>query len=98
MAGFVRLRIPLVLRRLLTMLPALFVLGLGVGATDVLNFSQVVLSFGIPFALIPLLLITRDRSVMGQFANRAWLTGLTLGITTVIIGLNAFLIATDITG
>ncbi|MGP4015836.1 Nramp family divalent metal transporter [Saccharopolyspora sp. 5N708] len=92
MAGFLNLRIPLLLRRLITMLPALIVIALGVNPTDVLNFSQVMLSFGIPFALIPLLLITRDPAVMGTFTNPRWLTRLMTTIATVIIGLNAYLL------
>ena len=92
MAGFLDLRIPLMLRRLITMLPALAVLALGVNPTDALNFSQVMLSFGIPFALVPLLLVTRDRAVMGGFANARWLTRLMAAITAVIIGLNGYLL------
>ncbi|MEU6262165.1 Nramp family divalent metal transporter [Saccharopolyspora shandongensis] len=92
MAGFINFRIPLLLRRLITMTPALVVIVLGMNPTDVLNFSQVVLSFGIPFALIPLLLVTRDRSVMGDFANPRWLTAVMTAITTLIIGLNAYLL------
>ncbi|MCA1220797.1 Nramp family divalent metal transporter [Streptomyces sp. 8L] len=70
MSGFLRRGIPLVLRRGLTMLPALVVLALGVPATDSLVFSQVVLSFGIPFALVPLVLLTGRADVMGEFVNR----------------------------
>jgi manganese transport protein len=92
MAGFLNFRIPLVLRRFITMLPALVVIGLGMNPTDVLNFSQVMLSFGIPFALVPLLRITRDRSVMGNFANPPWLTRVMTLITTVIVGLNVYLL------
>jgi manganese transport protein len=92
MAGFINFRIPLLLRRLVTMVPALVVVILGMNATDVLNFSQVVLSFGIPFALIPLLLVTRDRAVMGAFANPRWLTMVMTLITALIIGLNCYLL------
>ncbi|MBB5159193.1 Nramp family divalent metal transporter [Saccharopolyspora phatthalungensis] len=92
MAGFLNFRIPLVLRRLITMLPALAVIGLGMNATDVLNFSQVVLSFGIPFALVPLVLITRDRATMGAFSNSRRMTALMTLITAVIVGLNAYLL------
>ncbi len=70
MQGFIRRRIPLLLRRGLTMLPALVVLGLGLPATESLIVSQVVLSFGIPFALVPLALLTRRRDVMGSFVNK----------------------------
>lgn len=92
MAGFLNIRIPLPLRRLITMLPALLVIALGINTTDVLNFSQVMLSFGIPFALIPLLLITRDPAVMGSFVNGRWLNRLMTAITTVIISLNVLLL------
>src|SRR6202008_1421668 len=64
MGGSVGLNIPLLLRRLVTMLPAIAVLAIGLGPTQVLVFSQVVLSFGIPFALIPLVLLTSRRDVM----------------------------------
>lgn len=96
MAGFLNIRIPLPLRRLVTMLPALAVIGLGVNATDVLNLSQVMLSFGIPFALIPLLLATRDRAVMGTFANPRWLTSVMTVMVTVIVGLNLYLLYDEI--
>src|SRR4029078_4068417 len=66
MQGFIRRRIPLFLRRSITMAPALGVIALGVNATSALVVSQVVLSFGIPFALIPLVLFSRDRELMGE--------------------------------
>ena len=69
MQGFIRRQIPLFVRRAVTMAPALVVLGLGLPATDSLVISQVVLSFGIPFALVPLLLLTRRRDIMGTFVN-----------------------------
>jgi manganese transport protein len=92
MQGFVGLKIPLFLRRLVTMLPALVVLAIGVGPTDILVLSQVVLSFGIPFALIPLVLLTSRRDVMGDHVNRRVLTAAALTLTTVIAALNVFLI------
>ncbi|GAB3693173.1 Nramp family divalent metal transporter [Saccharopolyspora sp. ID03-671] len=92
MAGFLNFRIPLLLRRLITMLPALLVIALGMNATDVLNFSQVVLSFGVPFALIPLVLITRDSAVMGSFSNSRRMTMLMTVITSVIVCLNGYLL------
>lgn len=97
MAGFLNLRIPLALRRFLTMLPALLVLGLEVEPTDVLNLSQVLLSFGIPFAVIPLVLITCDRAVMGRFTNSTWLSGIMATITTIVVGLNLYLIYSQTT-
>jgi manganese transport protein len=92
MQGFLRRHIPLFLRRAVTMVPALLVLGLGLPATDSLVVSQVVLSFGIPFALIPLALVTRRTDIMGVFVNRPATTRALVAITTGIIGLNAYLI------
>jgi manganese transport protein len=92
MQGFIRRRIPLYLRRTLTMLPALIVLGLGLPTTDSLVISQVVLSFGIPFALIPMVILTHRTDVMGALANRR-VTTLTAGtIATLIIALNIYII------
>jgi manganese transport protein len=92
MQGFIRRRIPLLLRRGLTMLPALLVLGLGLPATESLIVSQVVLSFGIPFALVPLALLTCRPDVMGSFVNRRSTTVALSGIATVIIALNMVLL------
>jgi len=88
-----RRRIPLFLRRAITLAPALVVLAVGFNPTDALVLSQVVLSFGIPFALVPLLLIARRRDVMGALANPPWLTALAGSLAALIIGLNLFLIA-----
>ena len=74
MQGFIRRRIPIFLRRAITLAPALIVLGLGIDPTDALVGSQVVLSFGIPFALVPLVLLARRRDLMGSLANPRWLT------------------------
>ena len=70
MAGFINVRIPLLLRRAVTMLPALIVLAVGLNPTDALVLSQVVLSFGIPFALVPLVMFTSSRDVMRVQVNR----------------------------
>ena len=93
MAGFVKLRISLFLRRALTMVPALIVLGVGVSPTRALVLSQVVLSFGIPFALIPLVLLTRRRDVMGPHVNRLPTTVVAVAIAALIGALNVFLLA-----
>jgi manganese transport protein len=98
MAGFVRLRVRLVIRRTVTMLPSLLVLAAGLNTTDVLNVSQVALSFGIPFALIPLIAISRDRQVMGAFASRRWVTIIMVGIAVIIISLNIVLLAMQFCG
>ena len=92
MAGFMNWRISLWLRRLITMLPSLVILALSVNTTDALVFSQIVLSFGIPFALVPLLLITRKAAVMGDMANRT-VTNVAMTLITVIISsLNVYLL------
>ena len=70
MAGFINIRIPLLVRRAVTMVPALIVLAVGVSPTSALVLSQVVLSFGIPFALVPLVVLTSRRDVMGVHVNR----------------------------
>ncbi len=92
MQGFLGVRMPLVLRRLVTMLPALAVLATGVDPTRALVLSQVVLSFGIPFALVPLVLLTRQPQLMGRLVNRrstTWAAGV---VAAVISGLNLFLL------
>jgi manganese transport protein len=93
MQGFIRRSIPLFLRRSLTLVPALIVLAAGFNPTDALVLSQVVLSFGIPFALVPLLMLARRRDVMGALANPGWLTAVAGTLATLIIALNVFLIA-----
>jgi len=92
MQGFLRRRIPLLLRRGITMAPALVVLAAGVDPTRALVLSQVVLSFGIPFALVPLVLLTRRADVMGALVNRPVTTAVAALVAAVISGLNAFLL------
>ena len=92
MQGFIHRQIPIWLRRLVTMLPAMVVIALGIDATRALVLSQVVLSFGIPFALVPLLLFTCRRDLMGELVNRP-LTNLAAGVVVaLIIALNLFLL------
>lgn len=93
MQGFIRRRIPLFTRRAITLAPALLVLALGLNPTDALVGSQVVLSFGIPFALVPLLVLARRRDLMGSLANPPWLTAVAGALAALIIALNVFLIA-----
>jgi manganese transport protein len=88
MDGFLQRRIPLFARRALTMAPALLVLALGADATSALVLSQVVLSFGIPFALVPLLLLTRRPDVMGELVNRRRTTVAAAVVAALIIALN----------
>ena len=92
MQGFIDYRIPLFLRRLVTMAPALVVLAIGLDASTVLVISQVVLSFGIPFALVPMILLTRRGDVMGALVNRRVTTVVASIVASLIIGLNAFLL------
>ncbi len=92
MQGFIRRSIPLFLRRAITLAPALVVLGIGLDPTNALVGSQVVLSFGIPFALVPLLVIAAKREVMGPLVNPRWLTGVAGTLAALIIALNLFLL------
>ena len=98
MQGFMRRTDPAALRRLVTMVPALIVLALGLDPTRALVISQVVLSFGIPFALIPLVMLTSRRDVMGTSVNRRATTVVAWGIAGVIIALNAFLLVQTFSG
>jgi manganese transport protein len=92
MQGFLHWHVPLLVRRGVTMLPALIVIALGFDPTRTLVLSQVVLSFGIPFALIPLVLFTRRRDLMGVLVNRRLTTVLAVLATGVIVGLNVYLL------
>ena len=92
MAGFVNLRIPLMVRRGLTMISALIIIAAGMYLTEALVLSQVVLSFGIPFALVPLVMLTCRRDVMGAQVNRRVTTILAWSCAVMIVGMNIFLI------
>jgi manganese transport protein len=96
MQGFIDRRLPLLLRRLVTMAPALVILALGVSPTKALVLSQVVLSFGIPFALVPLVLLTGRNAVMGQYANGRWVKLSAWAVAGVISALNVFLLGAQI--
>lgn len=96
MRGFVGLSLPVLARRLITMAPAVLILALGLSPTGVLILSQVVLSFGIPFALIPLVLLTSKRDVMGAHVNRPLTTLAASALAAVIVALNLFLLAQQI--
>jgi manganese transport protein len=98
MQGFIQRQIPLLLRRLLTLAPALVVLGIGVDPTRALVISQVVLSFGIPFALVPLVLLTRRSDVMAELVNRRITTWAASVAAAVVIALNGFLLWQFFTG
>ena len=92
MSGFGRRPIAPLLRRLLAVVPALIILGFGVDPTNALVWSQVVLSFALPGTLIPLLLFTRDRRLMGGLVNHRLTTAVASLITAVIVALCAYLI------
>jgi manganese transport protein len=92
MEGFLDWHMPVWLRRLITMLPALAVIALGVNPTWALVLSQVVLSFGIPFALIPLVIFTRNRSLMGDLVNHRITSAAAIIVAGVIVSLNLFLL------
>jgi manganese transport protein len=98
MQGFIRRSIPLFVRRGLTMAPAMVVLAIGVNPSKALVLSQVALSFGIPFALVPLVLFCRDKSLMGTLTNRPATTAAAFAVATVIVCLNVFLLVQTLTG
>jgi manganese transport protein len=98
MHGLLHIQVPLVTRRLVTLIPALVLLAIGVDPTFALVVSQVVLSFGIPFALIPLLLLTGRRSIMGDARNRGITTLLAIVAAILLIALNLTLLWLLVTG
>jgi manganese transport protein len=98
MGGLLRRSYPLLIRRLVTLVPALAILAIGVDPTRALVLSQVVLSFGIPFALIPLIRLTGDRSLMGDDVNHRVTTALGWVVAGLIILLNVVLIYLTVTG
>lgn len=92
MQGFIQYRIPLYVRRLITIIPPIAIIASGVNPTSALVMSQVVLSFGIAFALIPLILFTSKKRIMGDLTNARWVTGISWVIATLVVALNLFLI------
>ena len=93
MAGLLQRRVPLLVRRLVTLAPALLVLGAGADPTAALVVSQVVLSFGIPFALVPLVVLTSRRSVMGADVNHRATTVVAAVVTALVVAVNITLVA-----
>lgn len=91
-AGLLHRRIPLFARRLFTMVPAVLLLAVGVDPTAALVGSQVVLSFGIAFALVPLVWFTGRRRLLGNFTNGPWLAGFGWGCAGVVVALNVVLL------
>jgi manganese transport protein len=98
MHGLLHIRVPLLARRLVTLIPALVILALGFDPTLALVLSQVVLSFGIPFALVPLVALTANREVLGVFRNRVWTTIAGVAASVFLIALNAVLLYLVLTG
>ena len=92
MQGFVQRRIPAWIRRLATMVPSLVVIAIGLDPSRTLVFSQVVLSFGLPFAIIPLVMFTRRRDLMGVLVNKPLTTVLATLAAALIVGLNLYLL------
>ena len=98
MHGLLHVRIPLIARRLVTLIPALVILGIGVDPTLALVLSQVVLSFGIPFALIPLVVLTAQQRTLGEFRNRLLTTAAGVAASVFLIALNGVLLWLVLTG
>jgi manganese transport protein len=98
MQGLLHVSIPMVARRLITLAPALVILAIGVDPSRALVLSQVVLSFGIPFALIPLVRLTSDRALMGDDANHRVTTALGWLVAALISVLNVVLIYLTVKG
>jgi manganese transport protein len=92
MQGFIKRQIPIFVRRLVTMVPALVVAAIGLNPTKTLVVSQVILSFGIPFALIPLVWFTSRKDLMGTLVNRRATTALAAVVAALISALNLFLL------
>jgi manganese transport protein len=98
MQGFIRHRIPVWLRRAVTMLPALLVIAFGIEPTRTLVLSQVVLSFALPFAVVPLVIFTSRRSIMGELVNRRATTVIASLVAGLVVALNLYLLARTIKG
>jgi manganese transport protein len=92
MQGFIRRRVPILVRRLVTMIPAFVVIAIGSSPSHTLVLSQVVLSFGIPFALIPLVRFSARRDLMGDLVNAKATTVAATAVACIIVGLNVFLL------
>lgn len=98
MQGLLRIRIPLLVRRVITLIPALIILGMNVNPTFALVISQVALSFGIPFAMVPLLHFTGKRRYMGDYVDNRWVHVLGILASGLIIALNVVLLALTFAG
>lgn len=98
MGGLLRVRVPLLLRRAITLIPALIILAVGFDPTQALVLSQVVLSFGIPFALVPLVWLASSKKEMGEFVNPPWLRWAGWISTVLIALINVLLIVLVVIG
>jgi len=98
MQGFLERHIPVWIRRLITVVPSLIVISLGLDTTRTLVISQVVLSFCLPFAVIPLVLFTRRKDIMGPLMNHKVTTAIASIVAVLIIGLNIYLLYQTFTG
>jgi manganese transport protein len=98
MQGYIRRQIPLFLRRIITMAPSIVILAIGVNPSSALIVSQIALSFGIPFALIPLVIFCRNRELMGDLVNRRGTNIAAYLVVGVIVALNLFLIYQTVLG
>ena len=92
MQGFIRFHIPLWFRRAVTMLPSFIVILMGLDPTRILVMSQVLLSFGIALALVPLLIFTSDHKLMGELVNTRWIKRIGWAIVAVVVALNGWLL------
>lgn len=92
MQGFLHWHIPAWIRRLITIIPSLLVIGMGLEPTYTLVLSQVVLSFGLPFAIVPLVIFTSRREIMGVLTNHRLTTVVLSIVATLIIALNIYLL------
>jgi manganese transport protein len=98
MQGFIRRQISIWIRRLITMVPAIVVIAIGLDPTRTLVLSQVILSFGLPFALIPLVIFTQHRRLMGTLTNAKPTTVVAWLVVGMIVAINIYLIYTTIAG
>jgi manganese transport protein len=98
MQGFLHHKIPVILRRAVTIIPSLIVIAIGLDPTRTLVLSQVVLSFGLPFAVIPLVVFTSRKSIMGVLTNAKVTTVIAYAVSAVIVSLNFYLLYQIFTG
>jgi manganese transport protein len=98
MQGFMNFEIPVWIRRIITMVPSIVIIILGVDPTKALVASQILLSFGLPFAILPLISFTRDKKIMGVLVNKRSTTVLAVLVAGIILVLNAYLLYTTFLG